>query len=177
MIRPLGDRIVVRPHPGAGMIGRIFIPDAKRSTRNQTFRRADVVAVGVGCSDALKLAKTVIVSEYFGDEIEHEEQKLFIGRERDVFAVDDAGNLMAVTDRVICKPMDDPEKVGVLFMPQRENVERQQRRGMVIAVGSSARCGVELGDVVLILKHLYVEANLDGRKYLLIQDSELLVKL
>ncbi len=86
MIRLLGDKIAVIPCSPQGMVGGIHIPDITKSTKNQTFHYAKVVAHGIKAVLAIT-GKTVLVSEYAGDEVEVDGQKVFIMRERHIVGV------------------------------------------------------------------------------------------
>jgi co-chaperonin GroES (HSP10) len=85
MILPLRDLLLIEPITASGMIGLIHIPDITKSTRNQTFQTAKVIASGPKA--VARPGTTVFVSEYFGDEIEVDGKKLRIGRERDCVGI------------------------------------------------------------------------------------------
>lgn len=86
MIRVLSDRVAVEHLPGVGKIGLIHVPNVTKSSANQTFTHAKVVAAGPKVELA-KVGRTVFVSEFFGDEVEVDGKKYWIGRERDLVGV------------------------------------------------------------------------------------------
>lgn len=86
MIRVLSDRVAVEHLPGVGMIGAIHVPNVTKSSKNQTFTRAKVVAAGPKVELA-KVGTTVLVSEFFGDEVDVDGKRYWIGRERDLVGV------------------------------------------------------------------------------------------
>lgn len=85
-LKVLSDRVAVELLPGVGMVGLLHIPDITKSSRNQTFTRAKVVAHGPKV-DAAKTGCTVLVSEHFGDDVEVDGKKYKVGRERDLVGV------------------------------------------------------------------------------------------
>ena len=85
MIKPLRDLLLVRHLAKPGMIGLIHIPDVTKSTKNQTFVQAEVVAAGPAAT--VPKGATVLVSEYFGDEVKDDGVKYHLGRERDIVGV------------------------------------------------------------------------------------------
>ena len=87
MIRPLRDLIVLDPESPPGKIGLLYIPDIKKSTKNQTFYYARVVAHGPK-TVAAKTGTRVLVSEYGGDPVEDGGRKLIIIRERDIVGLE-----------------------------------------------------------------------------------------
>ncbi len=169
-LRPLADRIAVRPLPGSGMIGLLHIPDATQSTRNQTFCRAEVLAHGPKVKLALA-GRKVIISEYFGDEIESYPESQRVGRERDIVAVETLGGLYPAGDRILLERIEREVVRGGIFIP--ENVTVQQYEGRVVAAGIDCR-DVKVGDRVMVPKNLLVRVSLDGRDYLLIDEPAVL---
>ena len=86
MIRPLRDLIYFEPITPPGKIGLIHIPDATKSTRNQTFQYAKVLAAG----PAVELAKagtTIFISEYAIEPFELDGKLVHMMRERDIVGV------------------------------------------------------------------------------------------
>jgi chaperonin GroES len=85
-IKPLADRVLIKPAPAEEKIGGIFIPD----TAKEKPLRGQVVAVGDGTKDeqmVLKEGDTVLYGKYAGTEIEVELDKYLIMRQSDVLAV------------------------------------------------------------------------------------------
>jgi len=168
MIRVLGDRIAVTPILGTGRIGLIYIPDTTKSSRNQTFGRALVVSVGQAVK-TVKVGDTLILSEYFGDEVTVEGQRLRVGRERDVTAIV-SGALKTVGDRVLMKREDLATMIGEIFLPELQKV----KEFVAVVVAAGEECEVKIGDRVLVPKALAVEVNLEGRRLLLIDERSIL---
>lgn len=81
----LRDLIVVDVEPGVAMVGLIHIPDITKSTRNQTFQHASVIAVGPKAE--VSVGDRVLVSEYFGDVLPDEWAPWRIGRARDIVGI------------------------------------------------------------------------------------------
>ena len=85
-IRPLADRVLVRPMPAEQKVGGIIIPDTAKEKPLQ----GTVVAVGGGTKDeemVLKAGDQVLYGKYAGTELEHEGVKYLIMRQSDVVAV------------------------------------------------------------------------------------------
>lgn len=181
-IAPLRDLVAVRLRAGLGMIGGLYVPDATLSTRNQTFTRATVISRGPKAEDAL-VGCTVIVSEYFGDEVhlrddnregvlhaEGNKVKLRIGRERDIVAIETNGVLFAIGDRLLMERIDAPKMAGNLYLPEDRN--ELQFRARVSSVGS--KCAVKAGDTVIVKKDTCVCVPLDGREWWWVDEGALL---
>ena len=92
MIRPLGERVVVRPLPGEEVTkGGIVIPD----TANEKPQEAEVVAVGSGrildngsrVPIDLKVGDRVLFSKYAGNEVKIDGVEYLIMRDADVLGV------------------------------------------------------------------------------------------
>lgn len=91
-IRPLGDRVVVKPADHEGMTkSGIVLPD----TAKEKPQEGDIVAVGSGRrldSGALvplevKVGDTVLYARYAGSDVKVEGEDLLIVRESDLLAV------------------------------------------------------------------------------------------
>ena len=91
MLKPLADRVVVRP-----MLRQqstvIFVPDIDQKKPVE----GEVVAVGVGRYESgklipvsVKVGDIVFYTRYGGSEVEYKREKLMILRESDVLAVTD----------------------------------------------------------------------------------------
>jgi co-chaperonin GroES (HSP10) len=176
VLRVLADKVAVRHRKGESLVGRIIVPNIKNDPTNQRFVRADVIAQGPKCKQAG--AKVAIVSEFFGgDPVRVDDEQVFIGRERDVFAYEDSiGRMTPTTDRVLMALLEDDLKAGDLWLPEKENVRRQQYRAQVLDVGPDVR-DVAIGSTVMVPRHLALKANIDGKPYLLIGWRELLAEL
>ena len=91
-IKPLGDRIVVKPVSAEQKLASgIIIPDTAKEKPQQ----GEVLAVGSGrmlengtrVALEVKVGDKVLYSKYGGTEIKIEEQELLILNERDVHAI------------------------------------------------------------------------------------------
>ncbi|HFB67986.1 MAG TPA: co-chaperone GroES [Calditrichae bacterium] len=90
-VKPLADRIVLRPIEEDKTAGGIILPD----TAKEKSMRGEVVAVGPGrlaengerIKPEVKVGDVVIYSKYAGTEIEIDGQEYLILREGDVLAV------------------------------------------------------------------------------------------
>lgn len=171
IIRTIGDRIAISLMPGLGKIGRLFIPDATKSTRNQTFCRAKVVAHGSKVQGA-KEGKIIVVSEYFGDEVVIEGKTFRIGRERDIVGVLRKGDInpQPVGDRVLIEKIDPPKMFGILHLP--EDMSAQQFKARVLAVGPEGT--VKIGNTVMVPKAVSVEVRFDGSLFYLVDEPAIL---
>lgn len=187
-LAPMHDLVLVRLREGLGKIGGLYIPDAMRDTRNQTFTRGKVVARGAKATDAL-IGCTVVVSEYFGDEIHltdstvpegsalPNKQVFRLGRERDIVAIEGKkGELFAIGDRLLMERIEAPSSVGskkagnLLYLP--DDQMEVQFKCRVLSVG--AKCAVKAGDEVAVKKDTAVCVPLDGREVWWINESALL---
>ncbi|MGO0123512.1 co-chaperone GroES [Desulfothermobacter acidiphilus] len=92
MIRPLGDRVVVKPLPAEEVTkGGIVLPD----TAKEKPQKGEVVAVGPGklldngqrVPIDLKVGDKVLYSKYAGNEIKIDGEEYLILRESDVLGV------------------------------------------------------------------------------------------
>lgn len=92
MIRPLGDRVVVKALPQEEKTkSGIVLPDTAKEKPQQ----AEVVAVGPGrlmengqrATLDLKAGDKVLFSKYSGNEVKVEEEEYLILREMDILAV------------------------------------------------------------------------------------------
>jgi chaperonin GroES len=92
MIRPLGERVVVRPLPGEEVTkGGIVIPD----TAKEKPQEAEVVAVGSGrlldsgarVAIDLKVGDRILFSKYAGNEVKIDGIDYLIMRDADILGV------------------------------------------------------------------------------------------
>lgn len=87
-IRPLADRVLVKPAPAEEKIGGIIIPD----TAKEKPLKGEIVAAGNGSKDEkmeLAAGDVVLYGKYAGTEIEFEGEKYLMMRQSDVLAVID----------------------------------------------------------------------------------------
>lgn len=85
-IKPLADRVLVKPAAAEEKIGGIIIPD----TAKEKPLKGEVVSVGNGTKDEemiLKAGDHVLYGKYAGNELEFEGEKYLIMRQSDVLAV------------------------------------------------------------------------------------------
>ncbi len=85
-IKPLADRVLVKPAAAEEKIGGIIIPD----TAKEKPLKGEVVSVGNGTKDEemiLKAGDQVLYGKYAGNELEFEGEKYLIMRQSDVLAV------------------------------------------------------------------------------------------
>ncbi len=85
-IKPLADRVLVKPAAAEEKIGGIIIPD----TAKEKPLKGEVVSVGNGTKDedmVLKAGDVVLYGKYAGNELEYEGEKYLIMRQSDVLAV------------------------------------------------------------------------------------------
>ena len=85
-IKPLADRVLIKPAPAEEKIGGIIIPD----TAKEKPLRGEVVAAGNGTKDEqmeLKAGDVVLYGKYSGTEIDLEGEKFLIMRQSDVLAI------------------------------------------------------------------------------------------
>ena len=85
-IKPLADRVLVKPAAAEEKIGGIIIPD----TAKEKPLKGEVVAVGNGTKDEemiLKSGDVVLYGKYAGTEVELDGEKYLIMRQSDVLAV------------------------------------------------------------------------------------------
>lgn len=85
-IKPLADRVLVKPAPAEEKVGGIIIPD----TAKEKPLRGEIIAAGNGKKDeemVLKAGDTVLYGKYSGTEIELDGDKFLIMRQSDVLAV------------------------------------------------------------------------------------------
>lgn len=92
MIRPLGERVVVKPLPGEEKTkGGIVLPD----TAKEKPQEGEIVAVGSGrlldngqrVSIDLKVGDKILFSKYAGNEVKIDDVEYLILRESDVLGV------------------------------------------------------------------------------------------
>lgn len=177
MIRTLSDRIAVEKLPGVGKLGLLFIPDTTSSTRNQTFCPARVLSAGPKVVQA-KAGETIVVSDYFGDEIDLDGKKVHIGRERDIMAVCVAIGMLAqklqpVGNRVLMVKDEAERMAGDLYLP--EDRKAPQFNATIVAVGPD--CVVQPDQTVLVPKAQSLVVRYGGNEYLLIEEPALLAIL
>ncbi|USN53637.1 MAG: co-chaperone GroES [Candidatus Nomurabacteria bacterium] len=87
-LRPLGDRIVVKPSTEEEVTkSGIVLPDTVEKEKKE---QGEIVAIGSGEKIqklGLKVGDMVVFGKYAGDEFEHEDVEYKILKEEDVLAV------------------------------------------------------------------------------------------
>ncbi len=91
-IRPLADRVVVKPLPAEDKTrGGLFVPDTAKERPQQ----GEVVAIGPGrvtddgkkIPAEVKVGDTILYGKYSGTEVNYEGTEYLIMRESDIFAI------------------------------------------------------------------------------------------
>ena len=88
-------------------------------------------------------------------------------------------NIKPLADRVLIKPAPAEEKtIGGIIIP--DSAKEKPLRGEIVAVGNGTK-GEEMvvkpGDTVLYGKYAGTELELDGEKYLIMRQSDVLAVL
>jgi chaperonin GroES len=86
-IKPLGDRVLVKPAPvEQKTVGGIIIPDSAKEKP----LKGEVLAVGKGTKDeemVVSVGDNVLYGKYAGTELEWEGEKYLIMRQSDILAI------------------------------------------------------------------------------------------
>lgn len=86
-IRPLADRVLIKPAPAEEKtVGGIIIPDSAKEKP----LKGEVIAVGNGTKDEEMVVKSgdhVLYGKYAGTEIELDNDKFLIMRQSDILAI------------------------------------------------------------------------------------------
>lgn len=87
MMKPINDRVVVKPAPAnEKSLGGIIIPDTAKEKPQQ----GEIVAVGPGKDDikmTVKVGDTVLYGKYAGQELNYEGSDYLIMREDDILVI------------------------------------------------------------------------------------------
>ena len=87
-------------------------------------------------------------------------------------------NIKPLADRVLVLPAPAEEKVGGIIIP--DTAKEKPQRGKIIAVGQGTKDDpmvVKAGDSVLYGKYAGTELEVDGTKYLIMRQSDVLAVL
>lgn len=88
-------------------------------------------------------------------------------------------NIKPLADRVLIKPAPAEEKtVGGIIIP--DSAKEKPLKGEIVAVGNGTKdeeMVVKPGDTVLYVKYAGTELELDGEKYLIMRQSDVLAIL
>jgi chaperonin GroES len=85
-IKPLSDRVLIRPLDKETNTGGIIIPDSVKEKSQQGL----VMSVGPGKKDepmTVKIGDLVLYGKYSGTEVEYDGEKYLIMRESDIYAI------------------------------------------------------------------------------------------
>ena len=92
-------------------------------------------------------------------------------------------NIRPLADRVVVEPTDDEETTfagGKLVLP--ETAKEKPQKGQIVAAGSGRKdeegklipMEVKVGDYVLYAKYAGTEIKIDGKKVLILKESDIL---
>ena len=90
-------------------------------------------------------------------------------------------NLRPLNDRIVVEPLEQEEQTSSgIFLP--ETAKEKPQQGKVVAAGPGARdedgnrmaLDVNVGDTVLFAKYAGTEIKMDGKKYLIMKESDVL---
>ncbi len=87
-------------------------------------------------------------------------------------------NIKPLADRVLVLPAQAEEKVGGIIIP--DTAKEKPQRGKVVAVGNGTKDEemiLKEGDTVLYGKYAGTELEVDGEKYLIMRQSDVLAVL
>ena len=87
-------------------------------------------------------------------------------------------NIQPLADRVLVLPAPAEEKVGGIIIP--DTVKEKPLRGRIVAAGNGTKDEEMLlkeGDEVLYGKYAGTELELDGEKFLIMRQSDVLAKI
>lgn len=84
-------------------------------------------------------------------------------------------NIKPLADRVLVLPAPAEEKVGGIIIP--DTAKEKPQRGKIVAVGNGTKdeeMVLKEGDTVLYGKYAGTELEVDGEKYLIMRQSDVL---
>ena len=87
-------------------------------------------------------------------------------------------NIQPLADRVLIKPAAAEEKIGGIIIP--DTAKEKPLKGEVLAVGKGTKdeeMVLQVNDTVLYGKYSGTELELDGEKYLIMRQSDVLAIL
>ena len=88
-------------------------------------------------------------------------------------------NIKPLADRVLVQPMAAEQKVGDIIIPDTASKEKPIQ-GTIVAVGNGTKDEemiLKAGDNVLFGKYAGTEVELEGEKYLIMRQSDVLAVL
>jgi chaperonin GroES len=123
----------------------------------------------------LKAGDKVLYGKYAGTEIELDGEQFLIMRQSDVLAIIYM-SIRPLVDRVLVRPAVAEEKtVGGIIIP--DSAKEKPLKGEVVAVGNGTKdeqMVLKAGDKVLYGKYAGTEIELDGEKFLIMRQSDVL---
>lgn len=84
-------------------------------------------------------------------------------------------NIRPLADRVLVEPAQAEEKVGGIIIP--DTAKEKPQRGKIVATGNGTKdeeMVLKVGNIVLYGKYSGTEIELDGNKYLMMRQSDVL---
>ncbi len=82
--------------------------------------------------------------------------------------------MLAVQDKIIVKPFPSDNKTsGGIFLP--DSLIERKSKATVVAAGKSS--DLKTGEIVFHVKHAGKEVEIEGEKYFIIRDSDVLAIL
>ena len=84
-------------------------------------------------------------------------------------------NIRPLADRVLVLPIEAEQKVGGIIIP--DSAKEKPLKGEIVAVGNGTKdeeMVVKVGDNVLYGKYAGTEIELDGEKYLIMRQADVL---
>lgn len=88
-------------------------------------------------------------------------------------------NIKPLADRVLVQPMKAEQKIGGIIIPDTASKEKPIQ-GTIVAVGNGTKDEemiLKAGDSVLYGKYAGTEVELEGEKYLIMRQSDVLAVL
>ena len=85
-------------------------------------------------------------------------------------------NIRPLADRVLVMPAKTEEKIGGIIIPETASKEKPTQ-GVIVAVGNGTKdepMTLKAGDNVLYGKYAGTEIELEGEKYLIMRQSDVL---
>lgn len=90
-------------------------------------------------------------------------------------------NLRPFNDRLVIEPLEQDEQLpSGIFLPESAKEKPQQGRVLAVGLGLRDETGkrispeAQVGDIVLFGKYAGLEVKLDGKKYVIMKESDVL---
>ena len=87
-------------------------------------------------------------------------------------------NIQPLADRVLIKPAEAEEKIGGIIIP--DTAKEKPLKGEIVATGNGTKDEemiLKVGDQVLYGKYAGTELELEGKKYLIMRQSDVVAVL